>query len=57
MKTQNLRDRAVIHIVRHIQEDGSFSVQMVISGLTESESITMADMLSGKMCGAEITKQ
>lgn len=50
-------DSRMITIMPKKEDDGSHSVYLTVSGLTETESLTLADMLTEAYCGQEITKQ
>lgn len=43
-----------VSILPKQESDGSHSVYLTVTGLTEREALIMADMLTANMCGEEI---
>ena len=51
---QKRRDGRTISILPKQEADGSHSVYLTVTGLTEREALIVADMLTTNMCGKEI---
>lgn len=51
---QERRAGRTVSILPKLEADGSHSVYLTVTGLTEREALVIADILSANMCGKEI---
>lgn len=54
LSDEKRRDTRTISILPMREDDGTHSVYMTVTGLTEREALILADMLTEMLCGKEI---